>query len=244
MMLRIFVNIINMSISASWTVLAVLLLRFALKKAPKWLTVTLWGVVAIRLICPFPFESLLSLNPSAETIDPDVMTDKASLTNAEYSILNFMPDRVDRKPFDLNGESSIGLLQVLIPILVAVWVVGMLVFLVYTAISYFRIRSKTLTAVLLKDNIYQSECVVSPFVLGIIKPKIYLPYKITGKDMAHVVAHEQAHIRRKDHIWKPLGFLLLTIHWFNPLMWISYILFYRDIELACDEKVINELDCD
>ena len=119
--------------------------------------------------------------------------------------------------------------------------IGVAVLLLYTAVSYWRLRGKVSEAVILRDNIYQSENVGSPFVLGIIKPKVYLPYKMDVQDLGHVVAHEQAHIRRKDHWWKPLGFLLLTIHWFNPLMWLAYVLLCRDIELACDEKVIKEL---
>lgn len=118
----------------------------------------------------------------------------------------------------------------------------MAVLLGYTVISYIRVKRRIGTAMLLKDQIYQSEFVISPFVLGLIKPKVYLPLNMNEQDMAYVVAHEQAHICRKDHLWKPLGFLLLTLHWFNPLMWLGYILLCRDFELACDEKVIKELD--
>ena len=133
-------------------------------------------------------------------------------------------------------------LQIWIPILSMIWVAGVAILFVYTAVSYWRLRRKVSEAVILRDNIFQSENVASPFVLGIIKPRIYLPFNMNGQDLEHVVAHEQAHIRRKDHWWKPLGFLLLTIHWFNPLMWLAYVLLCRDIELACDEKVIKELD--
>lgn len=132
-------------------------------------------------------------------------------------------------------------LQTTIGIYEYIWIFGMIALALYTAISYWRLRRKVDTAVRYEDNIFQSENVGSPFVLGIIKPKIYLPFKMDEQDMEHVVAHEQAHIRRKDHWWKPLGFLLLTIHWFNPLMWLAYVLLCRDIELACDEKVIKEL---
>lgn len=126
-------------------------------------------------------------------------------------------------------------------ILTIVWTIGILLLVAYTVISYWRLHREIDTAVRYKDNIFQSENVSSPFVLGLIKPRIYLPFKLDGQDMEHVVAHEQAHIRRKDHWWKPLGFLLLTIHWFNPLMWLAYVLLCRDIELACDEKVIKGL---
>ena len=133
-------------------------------------------------------------------------------------------------------------LQIWIAVLGMVWVIGAAALLLLTAVSYWRLRRSVREAVLLRDNIFQSENVGSPFVLGVIRPKIYLPYRLDGQELDHVVAHEQVHIRRRDHWWKPLGFLLLTIHWFNPLMWLAYVLLCRDIELACDEKVIKELD--
>ncbi len=243
-MYEIFLKIFNMSISASYIVLAVLLFRLLLKKAPKWITVVLWGIVAVRLVCPFSIESVLSLIPSSEVVSPNIMTDKTPTINTGIPIINSTINPVISESFTPNPGDSANPLQIWIPILTAVWVVGMVALLIYTVISYVRVRRKIGTAVLYKDNIFQSENVVSPFVLGIIKPKIYLPFKMSEKDMEHVVAHEMAHIRRKDHIWKPLGFLLLTIHWFNPLMWLGYVLLCRDIELACDEKVIKELDHD
>ena len=243
-MSEIFLKIINMSISASYIVLAVLLLRLLLKKAPKWITVVLWGIVAVRLVCPFSIESVLSLIPSSEVVSPNIMTDKTPTINTGIPIINSALNPVISESFTPNPGDSANPLQIWIPVLTAIWIVGMVALLIYTVISYARVRRKIGTAVLYKDNIYQSENVVSPFVLGIIKPKIYLPFNINEKDMEHVVAHEMAHIRRKDHLWKPLGFLLLTLHWFNPLMWLGYVLLCRDIELACDEKVIKELDHD
>ena len=243
-MSEMFLKIINMSISASYIVLAVLLLRLLLKKAPKWITVVLWGIVAVRLVCPFSIESVLSLIPSSEVVSPNIMTDKTPTINTGIPIINSALNPVISESFTPNPGDSANPLQVLIPILTAIWIVGMVALLIYTVISYARVRRKIGTAVLYKDNIYQSENVVSPFVLGIIKPKIYLPFNMNEKGMEHVVAHEMSHIRRKDHLWKPLGFLLLTLHWFNPLMWLGYVLLCRDIELACDEKVIKELDHD
>jgi hypothetical protein len=133
-------------------------------------------------------------------------------------------------------------LQILIPAATNLWILGITAMLIYTAVSYFKVKSRIGTAVLLQDNVYQSERVTSPFVLGIIKPKIYLPFNLSEQDSSHVIAHEKAHIRRCDHLWKPFGFLLLTLHWFNPLMWVAYAILCRDIELACDEKVISNLD--
>ena len=238
---ELFLKIINMSISASWLVLAVLILRFVLKKAPKWINVLLWGIVAIRLICPFSFESTLSLIPSAETIPLHIGMDTTPTINSGISAINNAVNPIISQSNTPMAGASVNLLQITIGIYEYIWIFGMIALALYTAISYWRLRRKVDTAVRYKDNIFQSENVSFPFVLGIIKPRIYLPFKMNGQYLEHVVAHEQAHICRKDHWWKPLGFLLLMIHWFNPLMWLAYVLLCRDIELACDEKVIKEL---
>ena len=236
-----FLKIINMSISASWLIFAVLILRLVLKKAPKWVNVLLWGIVAIRLICPFPFESALSLIPSAETFPKKIISGpsfdvQSGITPVDNRINDYLGDRYfEGVTVPANNGNTI------MTILTIVWTIGILLLVAYTVISYWRLHREIDTAVRYKDNIFQSENVSSPFVLGLIKPRIYLPFKLDGQDMEHVVAHEQAHIRRKDHWWKPLGFLLLTIHWFNPLMWLAYVLLCRDIELACDEKGIKGL---
>ena len=238
---ELFLKIINMSISASWLVLVVLILRFVLKKAPKWVNILLWGIVAIRLICPFSFESALSLIPSAETFPEKVISGpsfdvQTGITPVDNRINDYLGDRYFKGvTVPANNGNNI------MTILTIVWTIGILLLVAYTVISYWRLRRKVDTAVRYKDNIFQSENVKSPFVLGIIKPRIYLPFNMNGQDLEHVVAHEQAHIHRKDHWWKPFGFLLLTIHWFNPLVWLAYVLLCRDIELACDEKVIKEL---
>ena len=238
---ELFLKIVNMSISASWLVLVVLILRFVLKKAPKWVNILLWGIVAIRLICPFSFESALSLIPSAETFPEKVISGpsfdvQTGITPVDNRINDYLGDRYfEGVTVPANNGNNI------MTILTIVWTIGILLLVSYTVISYWRLRRKVDTAVRYKDNIFQSENVKSPFVLGIIKPRIYLPFNMNGQDLEHVVAHEQAHIHRKDHWWKPFGFLLLTIHWFNPLVWLAYVLLCRDIELACDEKVIKEL---
>ena len=238
---ELFLKIINMSISASWLVLAVLILRFVLKKAPKWINVLLWGIVAIRLICPFSFESTLSIIPSAETIPLNIGMDTTPTINSGISAINNAVNPIISQSNTPMAGASVNPLQITIGIYEYIWIFGMIALALYTAISYWRLRRKVDTAVRYKDNIFQSENVSFPFVLGIIKPRIYLPFKMNGQYLEHVVAHEQAHICRKDHWWKPLGFLLLMIHWFNPLMWLAYVLLCRDIELACDEKVIKEL---
>ena len=240
-MTELFLDIVNMSISAGWLVLAVLALRLILKKAPKWVNVLLWGIVAVRLICPFSIESALSLIPSKETISPEIMMDWTPEISTGIEQLDQVVNPVISTSFAPNPGTSANPLQILIPVAANLWLLGVLVLLAYTAISYLTLRHKLRTAVILRDNIFQCETVSSPFVLGIFKPKIFLPYSMDGNNLNHVVAHEQAHIKRRDHWWKPLGFLLLTVHWFNPLMWVAYILLCRDIELACDEKVIAEL---
>ena len=243
-MSEVFLKVVNMSISAGWLVLAVLALRLILKKAPKWVNVLLWGIVAIRLICPFSIESALSLIPSTETISPEIMMDWTPEISTGIEPLDQVVNPVISTSFAPQGMASANPLQVLIPVAANLWLLGVLILLAYTAISYLTLRYKLRTAVILRDNVFQCETVSSPFVLGILKPRIYLPYAMDGKNLGHVVAHEQAHIRRNDHWWKPLGFLLLTVYWFNPLMWVAYILLCRDIELACDEKVIVELGND
>ena len=239
---ELFLKIINMSISASWLILAVLILRLVLKKAPKWVNVLLWGIVAVRLICPLSFESALSLIPSSETIPLDIeMAAKPTIDSGVPAINSVVNPVLSSFAPPQHVLTSANPLQIWIPILNIIWLIGVGALLLYTAVSYWRLCRKVDAAVRYKGNIFQSENVSSPFVLGIIKPRIYLPFNMNGQDLEHVVAHEQAHIRRKDHWWKPLGFLLLTIHWFNPLMWLAYVLLCRDIELACDEKVIKEL---
>ncbi len=240
-MADIFLRIVNMSISACWIVLAVMLLRIILKKAPKWVNCALWGIAGLRLVMPFSFESVFSLVPSAETISKPVDSPRPQIESGFSVIDNQVNDYLQSNYFE-GVTRPAGNFADITTILAVVWGIGIVALLIYTLISFLKLRSKIGTAVLLRDNIYQSEAVASPFVLGIIKPKIYLPFNINEQDMEHVIAHEQAHLRRKDHLWKPLGFLILTLHWFNPMVWLGYILLCRDIELACDERVVKELN--
>lgn len=230
-MTEFIIKFVNMSISAGWLVLAVLLLRLALKRAPKWVSVLLWGFVAIRLICPFSLESPFSLIPSGETI----------VAGPQFDIQTGVPEvdalLVGQLAAVPENQDFAGLTM-----LTYLWIIGIGALLTYTAVSYLLLRRKVSTAVRLRDNIFQSENVDAPFVLGIFKPKVYLPFRMDEQNREFVIAHEEAHIRRKDHWWKPLGFLLLTLHWFNPLVWVAYLLLCRDIELACDEKVIQKMD--
>ena len=231
-MSAVFLKILNMSISASWIAATVLLLRLCLKRAPKWWNVLLWGLVAVRLMLPFSIESSLSLLPRAEVVSP----------------AHIVPSVPGKAVPMIGGAAAIASgAKTQLPIwtiLAWVWLFGVLVLVLYTLVSTLRLRHQVREAVRLQGNIYQSEQVASPFVLGILRPKVYLPYHMDSREAQHVLAHEQAHLRRGDHFWKPLGFLLLTIHWFNPLMWLSYAMLCRDIELACDETVIQDLDCE
>ena len=253
-MADIFLKVVNMSISACWIVLAIVLLRIILKKAPKWINCLLWGIAGLRLVMPFSLESIFSLIPSAEFIPQELVHSHSSVDVKGTEILNYVGNNPVSVELGISDGSlvfneitapdcpSINPLLISTYIASIVWIVGIIALLVYTLVSFLRLKQKIGTAVLLRDNIYQGEAVVSPFVLGIIKPKIYLPFNMSEQDMEHVIAHEQAHLRRKDHLWKPLGFLILTLHWFNPLVWLGYILLCRDIELACDEKVVKELN--
>ncbi len=236
-----FLKIVNMSISAGWVVLAVLLLRMALRRVPRWLSVLLWGVVAVRLICPFTVESVMSLIPSAETVSPDIMMDPTPQIHTGISMMNAVINPVIGTSLAPDPWASANPLQIWIPIFAQIWILGAAALLIYAVISFFRLKKQLATAVRMKENIYQSENIPSPFVLGTVKPKIYLPFSVTEETAIHVIAHEQAHIQRKDHWWKPLGFLLLAVYWFHPLMWLAYIFLCRDIEIACDEKVIAAL---
>ena len=240
-MSELFLEIVNRSIAASWIVIAVLVLRLCLKKTPKWVNVLLWGIVAVRLIFPFSIESALSLIPSAETVSPSIMMEQTPSVQTGVPALDQVINPVIDHSLSPAPGASANPLQIWIPVLTVIWLLGVAALFLYSAVSYRRLRRRVCEAVILRDNIYQIENVCSPFVLGIIRPKIYLPYHMDKREMDHVIAHEQTHIRRRDHWWKPLGFLLLTVHWFNPVMWLSYVLLCRDIELACDEKVIREM---
>lgn len=240
-MSELFLEIVNRSIAASWIVIAVLVLRLCLKKTPKWVNVLLWGIVAVRLIFPFSIESALSLIPSAETVSPSIMMEQTPSVQTGVPALDQVINPVIDHSLSPAPGASANPLQIWIPVLTVIWLLGVAALFLYSAVSYRRLRRRVCEAVILRDNIYQIENVCSPFVLGIIRPKIYLPYHMDKREMDHVIAHEQTHIRRRDHWWKPLGFLLLTVHWFNPLLWLGYILLCRDIELACDEKVIREM---
>lgn len=239
----VFINLLNRSIAASWLILAVILLRVLLKKAPKWIHCILWGIVAVRLVCPFSFESILSLIPSAETINSDIVrySPKPAI-NSGVPIINHSMNPIISGSFAPAAGASANPLHIWMYIAGIVWLIGLSCLLCYALISFFRLRRKVSEAVLLRDNIWVADMVNSPFILGVIFPKIYLSSSTEESRINPILAHEQAHIKRKDHWWKLFGHMLLAVYWFNPLSWAAYHLFCRDIELACDEKVICELN--
>lgn len=254
-----FIRIANMSITASWLVLAVIAVRFLFQKTPKWILCLLWALVAIRLICPVSIESSFSLIPNTQPLGQEIVftaeTEKPAngeILDAEGTVLyeqhepaanGEILDSEGNVIYKQNPEryDSRTRKQMLLNVLSGIWLAGVGLMFLYTLASYWLLRRKVSMAIAIRKGIYQCDFVDSPFVLGLIHPVIYLPFGMENQDMAYVIAHEQAHIRRFDHWWKPLGFLLLTIHWFNPIMWVAYILLCRDIELACDEKVIEKL---
>ena len=241
---EIFLKVLNMSIAASWLIMAVVLLRLALKRAPKWIAVLLWGIVAVRLVVPFSFESALSLIPSAQTIPEKVMSGpsfdvQTGIAPVDDHISDYLGDRYFEgitAPVK-NGANTMAVLSTL-------WVIGIVLLIVYTAVSYVRVRRSVAERVPYEGNIFLCDHVKSPFILGLVRPGIYLPSGMDAAAMEPVIAHEKAHLARRDHWWKPLGFLILTVYWFDPLCWIAYVLLCRDIELACDEKVIRQMDLD
>ena len=259
-MQNVFLELVKLSLIGSLFAAAVMLVRLVFRKAPKWLFCVLWGVVALRLICPVSIESNISLVPDRlasgqiiTNVGNEYIGDVDIIYESNIGYSNAV--EAGRQPIysgdgyyvvtekdSLEAPKTVG--ETVYPILSWIWLAGVVLMLAYTAVSCFLLRKKMEEAIHLRDNIWQCEQVDSPFVLGFIKPRIYLPYAITDSDMANVIAHEQAHIQRKDHWWKPIGFLLLSIHWFNPVLWLAYILLCRDIEAACDEKVIKHMEKD
>ena len=239
---ELFLKTLNMSIAASWLIMAVVLLRLVLKKAPKWIVVLLWGIVALRLVVPFSFESALSLIPSAETFNAHNIQYETPAISSGIPAINNAVNPVLGETFAPNPAASVNPLYVWTFIVSVIWFIGIAAMLLYAVISYVRVRRSVAERIPYEGNIFLCDHVKPPFILGLVRPKIYLPSNMDATAMEPVIAHEKAHLARHDHWWKPLGFLILTVHWFNPLCWIAYVLLCRDIELACDEKVIRQMD--
>ena len=242
-MAAVFLKLLNLSISASWLVLAVLVLRLISKRSPKWMNVLLWGIVALRLVLPFSIESALSLIPSAETVSPAaVQFDPAPTITSGVSVIDNAVNPSLSEHFSAVPTASVNPLYVWTEIAGWVWLIGLGAMLLYALVSYLRLRRRVSVSLPVQDHIYLCDAISSPFILGVVKPHIYLPSGLDEVQRQNVLAHEQAHLARRDHWWKPLGFVLLAVYWFNPVLWLAYTLLCRDIELACDERVIRTMD--
>ena len=239
----IFLKLLNLSISASWLVLVVLALRLVLKRAPKWVNVLLWGMVALRLMLPFSIESALSLIPSAETLSPEtVRFDPAPTITSGVEFIDNAVNPSLSESFAAAPLASVNPLYVWTYLAGWVWLIGLAAMLLYALVSYLRLRRRVSASIPLRENIYVCDEAPSPFILGIVRPRIYLPSTLDEAQRGSVLSHERAHLARRDHWWKPLGYALLAVYWFNPLLWLAYTLLCRDIELACDERVLRGMD--
>lgn len=238
----LFLKLLNMSITASWLALAVILLRFLLKRAPKAFRVALWAMVAFRLVFPFSLESVFSLIPEPQPIPQYIALSPAPTVNTGFDTLDSTINPIISESFAPAPGDSANPLQIITAIAAVVWLVGLGAMVLYSLISYLYLRHKVKVSLLKSENIYFCDNIDTPFILGLIRPRIYLPSGISEADMEYVIQHERSHLKRKDHLWKPFGFALLSVYWFNPVLWLSYLLLCRDIELACDEKVIKNFD--
>ena len=238
----VMIKLLNMSITAVWLILAVIILRAILKKAPKFINLILWALVGIRLVCPFNFESMFSLIPTAETIPGNIQVSSSPSIdtgiNAVNDIVNPAISIIAEKPYTI-GYSPI---DMILKLSFIAWIFGIGVMLIYSAISYLKLHRTVRASIRYNENIYLCDNIRSPFILGIARTRIYLPSDINANQINPVIAHEKAHISRLDHIMKAVGFIVLSVHWFNPLVWVAYSLFCRDIEYACDEKVIKTME--
>ena len=242
-MAAVFLKLLNLSISASWLVLVVLVLRFVWKRSPKWMNVLLWGIVALRLVLPFSIESALSLIPSAETVSPAVVQFAPAPTiTSGVSVIDNAVNPSLSEHFSAVPTASVNPLYVWTEIAGWVWLIGLGAMLLYALVSYLRLRRRVSVSLPVQDHIYLCDAISSPFILGVVKPRIYLPSGLDEVQRQNVLSHERAHLARRDHWWKPLGFALLAVYWFNPVLWLAYTLLCRDIELACDERVIRTMD--
>lgn len=235
----VFLKLFNMSITAGWLILFILLFRVVLKKAPSWTKCLLWGFVGLRLVLPFSIESILSLVPSVETIpQSNMLSTVPPEIDSGFATINQAINPVITETYNEYGNQFPSLISVFS----VIWIIGLAIMLIYGVISYSTLYVKVRVSIKYKENIYLCDNIDSPFIFGIVKPKIYIPSGYSDEQMEYIIAHEKSHLKRKDHWWKPIGFALLSVYWFNPLIWVAYVLLCRDIELACDEKVIKDME--
>ena len=239
-----FLQVLNMSLTAGYAVLLVLAARLFLKKAPKIFSYALWSVVLFRLLCPFSFESLFSLLfINANPIPGNIMYAEVPQINTGINLVDNAANPILSAQTTLPG-ASVNPMQIWAFTGSMIWLAGIAVLLIYSLVSLLRLRANLVGAVRWRDNIYLADHIASPFVMGVICPKIYLPSKLSEREQDYIILHEQMHIRRFDHIIKIVAFLVLTVHWFNPLVWLAFILCVKDMEMSCDESVIKHMDTD
>lgn len=245
-MSNIWIQILNMSLSASFVALAVMVIRFPLRKAPKVYSYALWAVVFFRLVCPFS----IALPVSAVPVEPQSIPQ--NIAYAESPAIESGVPVIDDTVNDIMAsslpaattENSGNPIKTAVTAGAYLWLGVALGLVVYGIIGYTRLKYRLRTAVRLHDRVYETDRIKTPFVLGFLRPYIYVPTGLEPKELEYVLAHEQTHIRRFDHLIKPLAFLVTAVHWFNPLVWLSYALMIRDMELSADESVMKHYDGD
>lgn len=237
-----FCELLMRGMKASLLILVVILFRMVFRKIPSWIKCVLWFIVFAQLLIPFQIESPLSAyNYVPENGMVNVYYEMKPEKSEVIVDFSAIPGSSDNQSVG-EHEKSTHTGNIVIPLLMGIWSIGIIVLIGYLVISSIRVRMMTRTAILLRENIYLSDEVNSPFVLGLFRPQIYVSSSMDENKIAYVVAHEKAHLKRGDQWWKLLGYLVLCIHWMNPLVWVSYVLFCKDLELACDEKVIKNFD--
>lgn len=239
-MTEIFLSILNMSLVSAMLILALLILRPVLRKAPKAFLCALWGLVGLRLVCPFTFESVLSLIPTANPVTKEVIMSQVTpevVTGTEKVTKTIITNTLASP-----AGASINPLQAISLVAAFIWAVGVAVMLIISLVSFLRLKKNLSASLTTGDGVFINDHIASPFVLGIFKPRIYIPSNLTEYEKGFVIAHENAHIKRRDYLFKPIGYIILSLHWFNPLVWVAYILLCRDIESACDERVIKNMN--
>lgn len=243
---RLFITVLNNVLVSSWIILAVVVIRFVfkkfIKKIPKWVNCLLWGLVAIRLVFPFSIESIFSLIPSAKPVPLDIEYAKVPQIDSGITVVNSAINPILENNFAPEEIASVNPIQVVIMVASYLWVIGAIGLLIYALVSYLMLKRRVKNAQLVEKGIFKGKTIDSPFILGILRPRVYIPDSLDEEAYRCVIAHEKAHIKRGDFIWKPLGFLILSVYWFNPLSWIAYICLCKDIEYACDELVTKDKD--
>jgi beta-lactamase regulating signal transducer with metallopeptidase domain len=242
-MIKIFITLLNMSIIASYVAFFVIIVRLLLKKTPKVFSYGLWAIVFFRMICPFSFENIFSILPkNTNTIPQDIIYSQNPAINSRSALLNGVVNKtIEGSLPPVKVENSVNSMGLILEFSASIWCLGIIILLTYSIVSYFKLKSRLSTATLVEQNVFETDAITSPFVMGFIKPKIYLPVGLLDADKGYILLHERVHIKRLDYLVKPLALLATAIHWFNPLMWLSYKLMSKDMEMCCDEKVLKTM---